>query len=259
MPVVLRASMSSCALTGLGQRVGAADHGAQLPGRDQVEQLPHRLRQQLGPRHAVREPEADHRPAALQEPSGVHGLWWFTPSHAEEHQPPEGRQRFQALVERRAADHLEHHVDLASVRLLDRSLHVGCARIDRDVCAKVERQLSLLVAGRGGDHAPGAPALRDLDRQAPDPARGRVHDDTLAFSEVRTGAQQVPGRGSLQDDRQRLAVVDPVGHVKCEQRCRQDALGVAATPPTSATTRLPSGVVPTTSAPGIIGSSAAAR
>ena len=113
----------------------------------------------------------------------------------------ERRQRAQRLVEHAPARHLEHDVDLgAAVGLAQRGVEVLRVGVDRGVGAELERQRALLLGRGGRDHAAGAVALGELDRERADAARGGVDDDALALGQVRGGLQQVPGAQALDDD-----------------------------------------------------------
>ena len=128
------------------------------------------------------------------------------------------------------ADHLEHDVDLApAVGGLEGRLEVGLAGVDRHVGAELLRERALVGAGRHADDAAGAPGLGQLHGQRADAAGRGVHDDRLARLQVRAGAQQVPGRQALHEQRQRGARREtPSGTSNTAAGCDERLLGVPA-------------------------------
>jgi hypothetical protein len=101
-------------------------------------------------------------------------------------------------------------------------------RVDRGVGAEGQRELALVLARRRGDDPPGAERLRELDGERADPAGGGVDDDGLPGRDPRRGPEDVPRRRALEDEGERLAVLDAVGDREGQRREGDGLLGVAA-------------------------------
>ena len=133
------------------------------------------------------------------------------------------------------------------------------ARVDGRVRAEPLGELALLGRRRDADHAAGAEPLGELHRQRPDAARRGVHHDaSRPRAAARSCAAGATPSCPAATSASAAPSLDALGHVPHRRRVGDRALGVAAAA-TSATTRRPSGVVPTTSPPGTSGSSAGAR
>ena len=254
LPVVRRARRSSCGPPRVGERVGRRRRSAsRSPASTAANMSSIASRQQLGPAQHVHEPEADARRGERR-----HQLRRDRLRRAARGRPgrsaPAGRT---APARRATASNVRPPIissttSTRSPPLASRSAAVRSSAPESTVASAPRRSASARFSGRRGDadHAAGAEALGELDRQRADAAGGGVHDHGLALAQLRAGAQQVPRGRALQDERERLRRRHAVGHLPDRAPGARRRARRSRRRPSSATTRRPSGVVPTTSPPG---------
>ena len=184
--------------------------------------------------HAVRQPEADDRAAALHQRAGGIGLAAPAGGHAVGDQPAERGQRRQRAV-KTLPPVISSTMSTGLPPLASRSAAVNCfgsssASAGSTVaCAPSSSARARFSALEAVAMTRPAPQRRaSWTASDADPAGAGDDDDRLALGQVGAGAQQVPGGRALQDDRQRLLVADAVGHRPGQPVVRGHLLGVAA-------------------------------
>src|SRR5262249_18485186 len=115
----------------------------------------------------------------------------------ERHEAARGEAR-EALVPRRLADAVVDHLQaLATSDALDLGFEILARVVDPHVRAGIARELRLLFARDGADHA-GPAHLRDLAEQQPDTAGRGVDKRRVPFAQVVRRAREIVGRRALE-------------------------------------------------------------
>ena len=261
--MVRRAAMSSCARRTSLMRVGGAQLRAQLAARGAGEQVAQRLLRHLAALEAVVEPEADHRPAGLEQ-GGVGHAHLLARGVAVGHQAAERRQRLRGSARTLRPPAVSSTTSTGSPPLASISAAV---RSSASGSTAASAPSSSARSRRSGEPAvaitrPAPIGLRQLHRQAADAAGGRVHHHALALArawrEVRNRCQAVsPWISSASA----ASSSRPSGTAEQSRGGRRRLLGVAARleqappparPPRS---RRRASTVPATSPPSTNGSS----
>ena len=153
---------------------------------------------------------------------------------ADDEQTSLPRDAAKRLLEDVAADRVVHDVRAAAGDRFDRVLPVGARPVVHDLLDAVEfLQASELFVVTAGRHDARAEVLADLDRGRSHPARGAVHQEPFARTEMRALHERVHGRAVRRGKHGPDLVRHALRHLQGSVAVDHDLLGEAV-PPTHA-------------------------